>query len=86
MEGVVGIGITISPILGVCIESAVGFSATFYIFGGAMSPCAFLMLCLPDPKDLRMKNSAIGLDEKNENKKSEDDEMKEELILASDCK
>jgi MFS family permease len=56
MEGVVGIGMTISPIMGVFIYNVVGFSATFYIFGTAMFPCAFLMLCLPDPKDVKNGN------------------------------
>ncbi len=58
MEGVVGIGCTISPVLGVFIYNAVGFSDTFYIFGSAMTPCAILMLCLPDPKKLKLKNAA----------------------------
>lgn len=58
MEGVVGLGATISPIMGVFIYGAVGFANTFYIFGSAMAPCAFLMLCLPDPKDLKKKNSS----------------------------
>ena len=58
MEGVVGIGITISPIMGVFIYSAVGFANVFYIFGSAMAPCAFLMLLLPNPKDLKSKNNS----------------------------
>ena len=55
MEGVVGIGNTIGPIMGVFIYSAVGFADVFFIFGSAMAPCALLMLLLPDPKDLKRK-------------------------------
>ena len=44
MEGVVGIGITISPILGSFIYNAVGFSTTFYIFGALLAPLALLIL------------------------------------------
>ena len=54
MEGVVGIGITFSPVMGSFIYQAVGFSATFYIFGVSMSPVSLAVcLCLDDPKKIR---------------------------------
>lgn len=45
MEGVVGVGCTLGPMVGSFVYQAVGFSTTFYIFGAAMSPTA-LMVCL----------------------------------------
>ena len=50
MESVVGVGCTMCPVLGSFVYSAVGFSATFWIFGGAMAPVSFLILILlPTP-------------------------------------
>jgi len=71
LEGVVGIGITISPILGSFIYEYVGFADTFYIFGAAMVPIAFLILfLLPDPKKVKAKRD--GTDEiKEENKEGD---------------
>jgi hypothetical protein len=57
MEGIVGVGCTIAPVLGVFVYGAVGFSNTFYIFGSAMTPCAFMMLCLPNPKELKQNKA-----------------------------
>ena len=57
IEGIVGIGYTISPVMGVFIYGAVGFADTFYIFGSALAPCALFIFCLPDPRDLNNKNA-----------------------------
>ena len=48
MEGIVGVGITVSPIAGSFVYEAVGFSTTFYIFGAAMAPMSFVILCFLD--------------------------------------
>ena len=54
MEGVVGIGITISPLIGSFIYQAVGFSTTFYAFGAGMAPVSLvILLCLPTPKQVK---------------------------------
>lgn len=42
MEGIVGVGCTFSPVLGSFVYSNVGFSTTFYIFGGCMLPISLL--------------------------------------------
>ena len=46
LEGISGVGITLSPILGVFIYNAVGFSNTFLIFGLAMAPVALVLVSL----------------------------------------
>lgn len=99
IESVAGIGCTISPIIGVYIFNVVGFSETFYIFGGAMAPCALLMLSLPDPKELSKQekddyddNRKMGsLDNPNEPKNMHDkfiddlcDEDQEKLLKSND--
>jgi len=52
MEGICGVGITLSPIMGVFVYNAVGFSKTFLIFGSAMAPFALIVLLLPKPREL----------------------------------
>ena len=50
VEGAVGIGCTVGPILGAFIYDAVGFSTTFYIIGASIAPFALLICsCLPKP-------------------------------------
>ena len=57
MEGVVGIGITASPVLGSFVYSAVGFSQTFFIFGALMAPSSLLALCtMPSVQELKRRN------------------------------
>ena len=54
-----GIGITLSPVLGSLVYTSVGFSTTFYIFGSAMAPMSLLILCaLPSPKQVRQAREA----------------------------
>ena len=54
MEGFVGIGITVSPIIGVFIYQALGFSMTFYIFGAAMAPISIMVFfTLTNPKQIK---------------------------------
>ena len=49
-EGVCGIGCTLGPVLGAFVYNAVGFSDTFFIFGAAISPFAFIIgICLKKP-------------------------------------
>ena len=50
MEGVAGIGMIVSPVLGVYTYLAAGFANTFYIFGAVMLPTTLLALCMPSPK------------------------------------
>ena len=49
METVVGLGSTVSPMLGLYIYHVVGFSNTFFIYGLTMAPCTLFILCLTDP-------------------------------------
>ena len=56
MEGVVGIGITVSPVMGSFVYQAVGFSKTFYAFGLGMAPVSLvIILALPSPKQVKAK-------------------------------
>ena len=47
LEGFVGVGVAIGPILGVYIEKAVGFQFTFFAFGVLMMPMSVFVACLP---------------------------------------
>ena len=49
MEGVMGIGFTLGPVLGHYINNAIGFSHTFFLVGLMIAPLALLVLCLPSP-------------------------------------
>ena len=50
MEATLGGGMMMGPILGSFVYNAVGFAKTFFIFGLAMVPIAFVLLCaLPTP-------------------------------------
>ena len=54
IESVAGLGVTMGPVLGTFVYQAVGFSATFWIFGGAMTPISFLILILlPSPVQVK---------------------------------
>lgn len=44
MEASTGIGNMLGPVLGSFVFEAVGFDATFWIFGGVMAPIPFLIL------------------------------------------
>ena len=50
MEAIAGIGMIVSPVLGVYTYQATGFANTFYIFGAAMLPTTLLALGMPSPK------------------------------------
>ena len=49
MEGVMGIGFTLGPVLGNYIENAVGFTKTYFFIGTTLAPSALLVLCLRKP-------------------------------------
>jgi len=49
MEGVMGVGFALGPIVGNYIDNAVGFSNTYFIVGAALAPSALLVLCLRLP-------------------------------------
>ena len=49
MEGVMGIGFTLGPVLGNYIYNAMGFSMTYYFVGSTLAPTALLVLCLRKP-------------------------------------
>ena len=86
MEGLVGIGAMVSPVLGIYTYLATGFATTFYIFGAIMVPTAILSLCLPSPKKYRNRLAAAKLEGKigAEEKLKEDDENKSESNETSE--
>ena len=44
------------PVIGSFVYDAVGFKATFFIFGASMAPITVLILCyLPGPMEVREK-------------------------------
>ena len=49
IEGFVGVGVAIGPMMGMYTERYVGFSSTCLIFGGIMGPLVLLALWLPRP-------------------------------------
>ena len=54
METVIGLGCMSGPVLGSFVYSSLGFSWTFYIFGGLMAPISILIvLFLPKPADVK---------------------------------
>ena len=71
MESIVGIGCTMGPVLGSFVYSSLGFADTFFIFGGALSPVAILiLLTLPTPTSVKDKNEgkerAVSLNHDNQ--------------------
>ena len=54
MEGIVGVGNTISPIIGFIIYENLGFSMTFYIFGAVSAPLSIILFfTLTNPKEIK---------------------------------
>ena len=54
METMAGLGNMAGPVLGSFIYTAVGFETTFFIFGGALTPIAIIiMFSLPKPSEVR---------------------------------
>jgi len=64
MEGVAGVGCTISAVLGYYLYQAAGFSLTFFICGVAFLPALFLLLCLKHPNEVDVED----VDEEDEAK------------------
>ena len=50
MEGVMGIGFTMGPVIGKFIDTALGFSWTYFSVGSTLAPSALLVICLKKPK------------------------------------
>ena len=50
MEGMMGIGFTLGPVIGNYIYNFVGFSMTYFTVGSTLAPSALLVLCLKKPK------------------------------------
>jgi MFS family permease len=56
LEGFVGVGITMGPILGSIVFEFLGFDKTFFIFGGLMAPSALFVFCfLPSPTEVKIR-------------------------------
>ena len=76
MEAVVGVGCTSGPILGSFVYSAVGFANTFFIFGGCLAPVAVLIcICLPKPKDVKVKRALLELVDEEDNDTGEKENL-----------
>ena len=82
MEGIGGIGMIVSPVLGIYCYLATGFSMTFYIFSAAMIPTALLTFCMPSPKKWRVK-LACSADGSAESSSEKSDEEKGSKYLES---
>ena len=55
MEGIAGVGMIVSPVIGIYAYSATDFASTFYIFGAASLPTAILAFWLPTPAQHSIK-------------------------------
>mmetsp|Transcript_8248 Transcript_8248/g.10003 ORF Transcript_8248/g.10003 Transcript_8248/m.10003 type:complete len:123 (-) Transcript_8248:416-784(-) len=71
MEGVAGIGMIVSPVLGIYVYTATGFATTFYIFGAASVPSTLLAIWMPKPKQHARRTSGYDCGDGSENKEVE---------------
>ena len=58
MEGIIGLGCAVGPVIGVLIYEKVGFVGTFIVFGVAMLPPCFLSCFLAKPGDIKKERAA----------------------------
>ena len=64
LEGFVGVGITMGPIVGSIVFELLGFDKTFFIFGGLMAPSALFVFCfLPSPIEVKNRVAEQDADE-----------------------
>ena len=60
MEGVAGVGMIVSPVIGIYAYQGTGFANSFYIFGAFILPTAILAFWLPTPKQHLIKLRLAG--------------------------